>query len=103
MKAVSKKSEGKNLIAIIGDEVTMGKHVGYGDRVFVDGNRIKKCSWGMQLSNHWRKYALLYTETTKTDVENTFRRFLKDNDISVILITQDASEKYVKSMITGRE
>lgn len=52
MKAVSKKSEGKNLIAIIGDEVRMGRRVGYGDRVFVDGNRVKKCSRGMQLSNH---------------------------------------------------
>ncbi len=31
------------------------------------------------------------------------KRFLKDNDISVVLITQDASERFVKSMITGRD
>ena len=44
-----------------------------------------------------------YVETNKTDVENVFKRFLKDSNISVILITQDASEKYVKNLITDRE
>jgi hypothetical protein len=38
MRAVSKKSEGKNLIAIIGDEVHHF-NLGHGCRIFVDGIR----------------------------------------------------------------
>lgn len=38
-------------------------------------------------------------ESTKTEVENVFRKFLKNPNIAVILITQDASEKYVKTII----
>ena len=42
-------------------------------------------------------------ETTKQQVEATFKKFLRDPNISVILVTQDVSERYVKSYITGRE
>jgi vacuolar-type H+-ATPase subunit F/Vma7 len=35
-------------------------------------------------------------------VEAAFKRFLKDSNISVILITQDASEKFVKTLINER-
>lgn len=41
----------------------------------------------------------LKQESTKTEVESVFRKFLKNPNIAVILITQDASEKYVKTII----
>lgn len=41
----------------------------------------------------------LIIESTKTEVENVFKKFLKNPNIAVILITQDASEKYVKTII----
>lgn len=56
----------------------------------------------MQLFDSWRKYTISYEESHKELVEATFKRFLKDTDISVILITQDASEKYVRNLIIGR-
>lgn len=43
-----------------------------------------------------------YAESTKQQVESTFRRFLKDSNISVILLTQDVSEKYVKTLMAER-
>ena len=36
-------------------------------------------------------------------METVFKRLLKDANISVILITQNVSEKFVKSLITDRE
>lgn len=50
-----------------------------------------------------RVFMLVRVESNKTDVENVFKRFLKDSNISVILITQDASERFVKSLVTDRE
>ncbi len=91
MKAVSKKSEGKNLIAIIGDEVGWSFILGHGNGVLTDWDRGKECKRRQQLSDSWRKYVSCEIETTKSEVEATFRRFLKDSDISVILITQDSS------------
>lgn len=44
-----------------------------------------------------------YAESAKNEVEAVFKRFLKDSTISVILVTQDASERFVKSLITDRE
>ena len=40
---------------------------------------------------------------TQANVENNFDRFLTDSSISVILITQEVSEKYLKEKITKRE
>ena len=42
---------------------------------------------------------LQYLESTKQQVETVFRKFLKNPNIAVILVTQDTSEKYVKSII----
>lgn len=39
----------------------------------------------------------------KQMVENTFDRFLKDSSISVILLTQEVSEKFLREKITKRE
>lgn len=47
-------------------------------------------------------YLVVDEKSRKEDVEAVFKRFLKDSNISVILITQDASEKYVKSLIAER-
>lgn len=47
-------------------------------------------------------YLVVDEKSRKEDVEAAFKRFLKDSNISVILITQDASEKYVKTLITER-
>ena len=47
-------------------------------------------------------YLVVDEKARKEDVEAAFKRFLKDSNISVILITQDASEKYVKALITER-
>jgi len=41
-------------------------------------------------------------KSKKEEVEATFKRFLKDPNITVILITQDASEKFVKQLINER-
>jgi V-type H+-transporting ATPase subunit F len=47
-------------------------------------------------------YLVVDEKSRKEDVEAAFKRFLKESNISVILITQDASEKYVKSLIAER-
>ena len=39
----------------------------------------------------------------KTQIENTFDRFLRDSMISVILVTQEVSEKYLREKIAKRE
>lgn len=41
-------------------------------------------------------------KSKKEEVEAIFKRFLKDPNITVILITQDASEKFVKQLINER-
>lgn len=47
-------------------------------------------------------YLVVDEKARKEDVEAAFKRFLKDSNISVILITQDASEKFVKTLINER-
>ena len=39
----------------------------------------------------------------KAQIENTFDRYLKDSMISVILVTQEVSEKYLREKISKRE
>lgn len=39
---------------------------------------------------------------TKSAVEGHFDRFLRDSNISVILVTQEVSEKFLKEKITKR-
>lgn len=47
-------------------------------------------------------YLVVDEKSKKEDVEGAFKRFLKDPNITVILITQDASEKFVKQLINER-
>lgn len=47
-------------------------------------------------------YLVVDEKSKKEDVEGAFKRFLKDSNITVILITQDASEKFVKQLINER-
>jgi V-type H+-transporting ATPase subunit F len=40
---------------------------------------------------------------TKEIVETTFKRFLKDPTIAVILLTQEVSEEFVKELVQSHE
>ncbi len=94
MKPV-KKTEGNKLIAIIGDEVHFCwlKDTVTGFLLTGIGERNVKGE---------TNYFVVDEKARKEDVEAAFKRFLKDSNISVILITQDASEKFVKTLINER-
>lgn len=42
-------------------------------------------------------------ESTQQLVETTFKRFLRDPNIAVILLTQEISEKFLKELVQGHE
>lgn len=76
---------------------------GHGDRVPADGDRGAECARRDELPDHRRECSSPYAESTKQSVEAVFNRFLRDTNISVILITQEASDKFLRELISQRE
>lgn len=100
-KRLIKKSEGTNIIAVIGDEDTVTGFLltGIGERstkgetnfLIVDSSIII-----------YRQCPLTFScilETPTKLIEDTFKRFLKTPNVSVILINQHVNHYYADALI----